>query len=65
MLIYSSLAHIPARVVVARNHFFILVLDESNVLINIHPFGLFNVQEKLLCVAPYLCSRTGLDVFFN
>ena len=42
-----------------------LILNISNVLVNVHVLGLLDIQEELLSVAPDLGPRTSLYELFD
>ena len=42
-----------------------LLLYQGNVLVYVHTFGLFDIQEKLLGMASDLSSRPTLDMWFD
>lgn len=56
----TRVASFPTRVLLRR-----LRLDKSNVLVIIHAFGLLDVKEELLGVAPDLSSGARLDELFD
>ena len=53
---HSWLTHLLGR---------IIILNESNVLVNVHFFSLFDIQEELLSMAPDLGSRARFDMLLD